>query len=65
MAKTPHQVKEAFEQSGTTIASWAEARGFSRALVYAVLAGRKRCKRGASHQIAVALGIKPAKQAPR
>lgn len=58
MSKSPNAVKADFEQRGVTIADWAEHRGFSRALVYAVLAGRKRCIRGESHRIAVALGIK-------
>ena len=35
--KTTQQARQAFEQSGTSIASWADARGFSRPLVYAVL----------------------------
>ncbi|NUZ06718.1 DNA-binding protein [Piscinibacter koreensis] len=58
--KTPKQAKAEFEERGLPISSWADERGFSRALVYAVLAGRKKGKRGVSHEIAVALGIKPA-----
>ncbi|RJF93001.1 hypothetical protein [Sphingomonas cavernae] len=31
---------------------------FPEALVYTILRGQRRCKRGLSHRIAVALGIK-------
>jgi gp16 family phage-associated protein len=56
-----HSVKCAravFEDSGISVAEWARARGFSTSLVYQVLEGRRKCLRGQSHQIAVALGIK-------
>jgi gp16 family phage-associated protein len=56
-----HSVKLAravFEDSGISVAEWARARGFSTSLVYQVLEGRRKCLRGQSHQIAVALGIK-------
>ena len=63
--KTSQEARQAFEQSGTSIASWADARGFSRPLVYAVLAGQKKCVRGESHHIAVALGIKTHARPPK
>ena len=50
--------KELFEISGTSVAEWARVRGFSAGLVYQVLEGRRKCMRGQSHQIAVALGLK-------
>lgn len=50
--------KELFELSGTSVAEWARVRGFSAGLVYQVLEGRRKCMRGQSHQIAVALGLK-------
>lgn len=59
--KNIHSVKLAravFEDSGISVAEWARARGFSTSLVYQVLEGRRKCLRGQSHQIAVALGIK-------
>lgn len=45
---------------GVTVAEWARARGFSVELTRIVLAGKRKCLRGQSHQIAVALGAKPA-----
>lgn len=50
--------KRLFEISGASVAEWARLRGFSTGLVYQVLEGRRKCMRGQSHQIAVALGLK-------
>lgn len=46
-----------FRAHGQTISSWALEQGFSAKLVYAVLSGRK-CVRGESHRIALALHLK-------
>ena len=51
-------VKDSFETRGESIAEWARNRGFQRHLVYAVLSGKCRAKRGQGHLIAVALGLK-------
>ncbi|WP_069206277.1 DNA-binding protein [Sphingomonas panacis] len=48
-----------FEASGTNISQWARERGFSVSLVQSVLSGNRACRRGESHKIAVALGLKP------
>lgn len=48
-----------FDRHGVSIGAWADARGFSRTTVYAVLAGRSPALRGEAHQVAVALGLKP------
>lgn len=45
---------------GESVADWARERGFSLQLTYSVLNGRLRARRGQSHRIAVALGLKPA-----
>ena len=61
LPKNMHSVKSVrtiFEDSGISVAEWARAKGFSTSLVYQVLEGRRKCLRGQSHQIAVALGIK-------
>ena len=61
IANSPDFVKRArsyFEESGIPVAEWARARGFSSGLVYQVLDGKRKCVRGQSHQIAVALGLK-------
>jgi gp16 family phage-associated protein len=51
-------VKLIFDESGVSVAEWARVNGFSTTLVYQVLDGRRKCLRGQSHQIALALGIK-------
>lgn len=56
--KTSKEVKADFEKNGISIRSWAEANGFRRTDVYAVLDGRVKAKYGNGHVIAVALGMK-------
>jgi gp16 family phage-associated protein len=50
--------KRLFEASGISVAEWARVRGFSTGLVYQVLDGNRKCLRGQSHRIAMALGLK-------
>lgn len=50
--------QERFEREGVSVSDWAKAQGFPLGSVYAVLNGRSRARRGQSHQIAVALGLK-------
>jgi gp16 family phage-associated protein len=52
------ETKNLIEQSGVSLSEWARANGFSTGLVYQVLAGKRKCMRGQSFRIAVALGIK-------
>lgn len=56
--RTPEETRRLIEASGISIAEWARENKFSRALVYQVLEGKRRCLRGQSHRIAVALGLK-------
>lgn len=56
--RTPKQVRAEFDRKGLSIAGWARDHGVSRSLVYEILAGRKKCKRGQSHKVAVLLGLK-------
>ena len=57
MLKTNY-IRELFEINGESIAQWSRRHGFSPALVYRVLRGDTTAKRGQTHEIAVALGIK-------
>ncbi|WP_413873920.1 DNA-binding protein [Albidovulum sp.] len=52
------QVRRQFAAEGVSVNQWAKARGYRPRTVYAVLSGQLMCSRGASHQIAVALGLK-------
>ncbi len=55
---TPEKVKARFEREGITVTQWANDNHFSRRSVSHVLNGQLKGKRGVSHRIAVALGIK-------
>lgn len=58
---SPHalaQAKSRLTAQGMTYAQWADEHGFNRRIVYEILSGRRRCRWGQSHQIAVALGLK-------
>lgn len=59
IATRANEVRERFVAEGVNIAEWARERGFSGDLVHRVLSGTRKCRRGESHRIAVALGIKP------
>lgn len=71
--RTPEQARDWLSYQGITISQWSRDHGFCETLVREILAGRrKRCLRGQSHNIAVALGIKrgipttrPARVSPR
>lgn len=55
---TLEQAKAWFYDHGESITDWANANGFRRETVYAVLAGRTPGLRGDAHRVALALGIK-------
>lgn len=52
------RVKELFAASGTPISAWAESNGYTRHQVYMVINGQFKGRRGTSHEIALALGMK-------
>ena len=54
------KVRRAFDAKGESLTQWALKRGFSPAMVSAVLHGRMKCDRGQAHRIAIELGLKPA-----
>lgn len=47
-----------FHASGMAVSGWATENGFSPSVVYALLAGRTKGRRGEAHRAAVALGLK-------
>jgi gp16 family phage-associated protein len=55
------EIRQLFDDSSVSIAEWARANGFSCGLVYQVLEGRRKCIRGQSHRMAVALGLRQGK----
>ena len=58
-ARTVEEARAWFERTGQTVTQWAQDHGFSASVVYALLSGRARGRRGNAHRAAVALGIKP------
>jgi gp16 family phage-associated protein len=58
--KTREQVKQEFFACGDTPHAWAVRNNFDPSLVYRVLSGYSRCTKGKGHEIAIALGMKPA-----
>lgn len=57
--KTPEQIKADFEANGITVSEWARTKGWTPREVSLVLNGQIKGRYGKSHNIAVALGLKP------
>lgn len=55
--------KRRIHSQGKTLTQWATENGFRPIHVYRVLDGTLKGRNGASHQVAVALGIKQAEAA--
>ena len=56
--RTPEEARQWMDEQGLSQAELARQFGVSASLVDAILRGTKPCKRGASHNIAVYLGLK-------
>ncbi|MBB5204426.1 gp16 family phage-associated protein [Inhella inkyongensis] len=56
--RTPAQARAWLDFQGISIAQWAREHQVHHSLVREILAGRKKCLRGMSHNIAVLLGMK-------
>lgn len=59
------QARAWFHDHGQSVSDWSVKQGFNPALVYAVLKGERKCLRGQSFRIAVALGVKAAPEKVR
>lgn len=57
-AVTSQQARDNLYAQGISISEWARREGFSKNLVFSILQGRRLCRFGKSHQIAVKLGMK-------
>lgn len=69
--RTPAEARAWLDYQGITVSQWARENNVHHSLVREILAGRKKCLRGKSHNIAVLLGMKhgvitnrPARVAP-
>lgn len=61
-AISAHEALCRMRARGITIKAWAANNGYHFSVVYSVLSGRRKCLRGQSHAIAVALGLKVSTQ---
>ncbi|MDR1276084.1 MAG: DNA-binding protein [Candidatus Accumulibacter sp.] len=57
----PETFKARLRQQGGTVLAWAAERGYNPTMVYQLLNGQLKGHYGKSHEIAVALGLKPPK----
>jgi len=56
--RTPAEVRSWFERTGTSISDWCKDKGLPAPVVYSLLSGRSRGRRGVAHVAALELGIK-------
>lgn len=58
LVRTPEEVYAEFVANGINISEWSKEHGFSRYTVHDLLRGKRIGRRGESHKVAVALGLK-------
>lgn len=58
LLKTPFEAKAELVRQGVNVRQWSRENDLSERIVYGVLRGEKKGRRGASHKAAVLLGIK-------
>jgi gp16 family phage-associated protein len=56
--RTPEEAKAWFDRHGIPVSEWARLHGFEPAVVFSLLNGRTRGRRGMAHLAAIALGLK-------
>lgn len=56
---TPNAIKTRIRQQGITVLEWSKRHGYNPNTVYMLLNGQLKGRYGKSHEIAVALGLKP------
>jgi gp16 family phage-associated protein len=52
------EIRKDFERRGKTFRDWAREHGVSDRIVYGVIHGRFKGRRGQAHRVAVLLGLK-------
>ncbi len=55
---TPADARDWLDRHGVSVSDWARINGFDPAVVFALLSGRTRGRRGRAYQAAVALGLR-------
>lgn len=56
--RTPDEVRADFNERGISVAAFARDNGLKQGIVYQVLSGQKKGRRGEAHRAAVLLGLK-------
>lgn len=56
--KTAEEVRNELSRKGISVSEWARQNGFKQSAVSGVLLGKRTCRYGVSHAIAVRLGMK-------
>jgi gp16 family phage-associated protein len=56
--RTPQEARAELDERGVSIAAFARKHKLSDAIVYQVLSGKKKGRRGEAHRAAVLLGLK-------
>lgn len=56
--RTIEEVKQDLDRRGKSVREWAREHGISESIVYALLHGRFKGRRGQAHKAAVLLGLK-------
>ncbi len=56
--RTPEQAREWLDRHGVPVSEWARANGFEPSVVFSLLSGRTRGRRGMAYTAAIALGLK-------
>lgn len=60
LLRTADEARAWLERHGVSVSEWARLHGFPPTVVFSVLSGRTRGRRGQAHRVAVALQIKEA-----
>jgi gp16 family phage-associated protein len=56
--RTRDEVRADFDRRGVSLRAWARQNGVSDRIVYEVMRGRFKGRRGSAHKVAVLLGLK-------
>lgn len=56
--RTPQEVRNEFHRKGVSVTEWARNHKVERQIVFDLLSGKAKGRRGKSHHVAVLLGLK-------
>jgi gp16 family phage-associated protein len=56
--RSPEDVRQWLDRHGVSVTEWSRQHGFQAEVVFSLLSGRTRGRRGAAHKAAIALGLR-------